>query len=86
MPLKGSGEDATYMPREVIVKLKPGVSPAQMDTIATELGLEMVQPLVLPDTHLMRIIGHESVEEMVNKLNTYDAVDYSEPNFTINIE
>ena len=75
-----------YVPGQVLVKLKPGLEPTVLDIIAQELGLEMIQPLALPRTYLMKIPGDESVESIINKLETYDTVEYGEPNYIIQTE
>ncbi len=75
-----------YVPGQVLVKLKPGVEATVLDTIAGELDLETVQPLSLPGIYLMKIIGDESVESIINKLGTYDTVEYGEPNYIIQPE
>jgi len=77
----GSDDEQTYVPGQVMVKLKPGVDAAALDTIAGELGLETIQPLALPGTYLMKIISAESVESIVKKLETYDTIEYGEPNY-----
>lgn len=71
-----------YAPGEVMVKLKSGVKDESLDALSRELGLELIQPMPLPDTYLMRITSGDTVENMVEMLNTYKVVDYAEPNFT----
>ena len=75
-----------YVPGQVLVKLKPGVAAMVLDTIGGELDLETVQTLSLPGIYLMKIIGDESVESIINKLETYDTVEYGEPNYIIQTE
>ena len=77
----GIAGEQPYVPGQVMVKLKPGVDAAALDTIAGELGLETIQPLALPGTYLMKIISAESVESILKKLETYDTIEYGEPNY-----
>jgi len=84
--LPGSDDAHKYVPGQVLVKLKPGLEPSVLDIIARELGLEMIQPLALPRTYLMKIPGDESVESIVKKLEMYETVEYSEPNYIIQPE
>jgi hypothetical protein len=77
----GSDGEQTYVPGQVMVKLKPGVDATALDTIAAELGLETIEPLALPGTYLMKIISAESVESILKKLETYDTIEYGEPNY-----
>ena len=81
--LPESDDAHKYVPGQVLVKLKPGVAATTLKTIAGELGLETVQPPALPGIYLMKIIGDESVESIIKKLETYDTVEYSEPNYII---
>ena len=84
--LPGSDQAHKYVPGQVLVKLKPEAEATTLNTIAGELGLETIQPLSLPGIYLMKIIGDESVESIVKKLEMYDTVEYSEPNYIIQIE
>ena len=70
------------MPGEVVVKLIDGVEPDVMDALSRELGLELIEPMPIAGTYLMRITSGETVESMVEMLNDYKVVDYAEPNFT----
>jgi len=78
-----SDDAKKFVPGQVLVKLKPGVEATVLDTIAAELGLETLKPLALPGIYLMKIIGDESVESIVKKLEMYDTVEYGEPNYIV---
>lgn len=81
-PPPKAGDGRQYMPGEVVVKLIDGVDPGNIDALSRELGLELIEPMPMAGTYLMRITGGDTVESMVKMLNAYKVVDYAEPNFT----
>ena len=82
----GSGKIQKYVPRQILVKLKPGVDGSALKILSRDLGLVTLRPLNLPGTYLMKIYGNESVDRMIEKLKAYDMVEYSEPNYKMQTE
>ncbi|MBR30871.1 MAG: peptidase S8 [Spirochaetaceae bacterium] len=81
VPFHKVNTQAAYVPGEVIVKYKPGLSEnAQM---ARTNGLGLQSSIRMPRLKAMkaRILTGETVEEAVARLNKDPMVEYAEPNY-----
>ena len=86
-PAAGRSDSAqAFVPGQVLVKLKPGTDTAALAVLQRDLGLETLKPLSLPGVYLMKIKNGASVQAVIQKLNTYDMVEYGEPNYTLTTE
>ncbi len=76
----------SYAPGEVIVKFKPEMDEAQIGEVLTQYKLAKIEALPLPGVYLVKIIGDDSVEEIVHRLSKETAVVYVEPNFVMQMQ
>lgn len=77
------GHQFPYAPDQVLVKFKPAVDAKTIAEIRTELKLETIQKFKSPNLFLMKITDGASVETIINRLKSYDAVKYAEPNYGV---
>ena len=71
-----------FTPGQVLVKFKKGTTQQVVDEIQQELGLETVKVVSQPSLYLMKAKKDVSLEEMVKRLQRFEAVLYAEPNYT----
>lgn len=72
-----------YVPHEVLVKFNPDTDPQTIARIQAELKLETIRQFRSPNLFLMKITHGATVEAIIEKLNTYQAVKYAEPNYVV---
>jgi hypothetical protein len=72
-----------YVAHEVLVKFNPDTDPQTIARIQAELKLETIRQFRSPNLFLMKITHGATVEAIVEKLNTYQAVKYAEPNYAV---
>ena len=68
---------------KILVKFKPEVDARTITEIQKAMKLEMIQKFSSPNLFLMKITDGASVETIIKRLNTYDAVKYAEPNYGV---
>jgi hypothetical protein len=81
----GQGE-RRYAPGEVLVKFRDGTDAGTIARIQREVHLETVRVVSSPNLFLMRIVGQTSVEETVERLQSYGEVVLAEPNYVRRIQ
>lgn len=69
-----------YVPDQVLVKFKPGVSAKGIEEVNLEYGT-VVKKIDLGKIYRMRIPRKATVEEIIEKLKNDPAVEYVEPNY-----
>ena len=74
-------EDKLQAP-EVLVKFKSDASQGAIKNLAKNYQLEMIKVVSRPNLYLFKIVGNQSVNDVVKALNSLDIVEYSEPNYT----
>jgi hypothetical protein len=52
-----------------------------IDSIQEEMKLETIKIISKPNLYLMKILDRSSIEQVIDNLNKYSEVEYSEPNF-----
>ena len=72
-----------YVPHEVLVKFNPDTDAQTIARIQAELKLETIRQFRSPNLFLMKITHGATVEAIIEKLNTYQAVKYAEPNYVV---
>jgi Fervidolysin N-terminal prodomain len=70
-----------YVPGEIIVKFKDGTDDQVIKHIHKELHLETIRLVYKPNLYLMKILDGSSVESVIERLQNYKEVKYSEPNY-----
>jgi hypothetical protein len=87
-PGEGSSteERGEYVPGEVIVKFRTGVSQARIETLLGELKLDVRKSLGLEGTYLLRITDGSAVPDTIERLGALEEVEYAEPNRITRLE
>jgi len=75
-----------YAPGEIIVKFEDDAGDQVIKTIQAELHLEIIKLVYRPNVYLMKILDNSSVESVIERLQNYKEVKYSEPNFIRRID
>ena len=70
-----------YVPGEILVKFKDSTSAQAIKNIQRELHLETIRLVYKPNLYLMKILDGSSVESVIERLQNYEEVKYSEPNY-----
>jgi len=74
------------VPGQVLVKFRDGTDEGAIETIRRELSLESIKISPEPPLHRMKILDGSSVEEVIERLQGFDEVEYSEPNYIIEFQ
>jgi len=77
------GQPRQYVPHEVLVKFNPDTDSQTVARIQAELKLETIRRFRSPNLFLMKITDGATVEAIIKKLKTYQAVKYAEPNYVV---
>jgi hypothetical protein len=72
-----------YIADEVLVKFKPGTDADTIEAIRKALNLVTMRKFSSPNLFLMKITDGSPVEAVIEKLQTYEAVKYAEPNYVV---
>lgn len=75
------GKRKEHAPGEIIVKFKDGTDYQVIKNIQGELHLETIRLVYKPSLYLMKILDGSSVESVIESLQHYKEVKYSEPNY-----
>jgi hypothetical protein len=78
---RSASEAERFVPGQVMVQFTKGTEKQVIERIQQDLGLETVKVLSQPDLYLMKAKNDVSVEEIVKRLQHYEAVSYAEPNY-----
>ena len=70
-----------YVPGEILVRFKDSTSAQAIKNIQRELHLETIRLVYKPNLYLMKILDGSSVESVIERLQNYKEVKYSEPNY-----
>ncbi|MFC1815866.1 hypothetical protein ACFL0M_07970 [Thermodesulfobacteriota bacterium] len=70
-----------YAPEQIIVKFKDDTGDQVIKSIQIELHLEIIKRVYKPNVYLMKILDDSTVESVIERLQKYKEVKYSEPNF-----
>lgn len=85
-PSKGKivvdGLSKGYMPGEVIVKYKPGLSTAQKNTVKAGAGA-IGEKKIFKRTVVLKLKTDQTVEDAINTLKDSGSVEYAEPNYIL---
>lgn len=81
-PGKGQGK---YRSGEILVKFREGTDLKTIEAIQNELHLKTIRLVAQPSLYLMEILDGSPVETMMKRLQEFQEVMYSEPNFIYTI-
>jgi hypothetical protein len=78
-----AGRQQKYVLDEILVKFKPGTRADTIERIRAAFKLKTMRKFSSPNLFLMKITDGSPVEAVIEKLKTYEAVKYAEPNYVI---
>lgn len=70
-----------FIPSEVLVKFKDGISQGRIASILEETRMEVIAEIQRGRLYHVRILDDRSVESAINRLSSYQEVEYAEPNY-----
>ncbi|CAI4030560.1 hypothetical protein DNFV4_00988 [Nitrospira tepida] len=70
-----------FVPQEVLVKFKVGISQEQIAFLLKDNHLEMIAEIQKGRLFHVRILDDRSVESTIKQLTSYQEVEYAEPNY-----
>lgn len=70
-----------YVPGQILVKFKDGTDNQAIKAIQGKLRLETVRLIYKPYLYLMKVLDGSSVVSVIERLQNYEDVKYSEPNY-----
>ena len=80
------GETAEYVPGEVLVKFRDDTQKRTVREISGQLRLKAVPMITGEPIYLMKITNGATVETVIDCLRQYPEVEYSEPNYVVEIQ
>jgi len=83
---KEPGQDARYVPGQVIVKFKPALSALMKRYTLNAYNFRLLSKLANLEAYLVQIPEQATVEQMVCALNQNPNVQYAEPNHLLRID
>lgn len=79
-------KDQNYIPGEVLIKFKEGISEEGIKTIQNKLNLKIISVVPKVNIYRMEIQNCSPVEEVIKSLQGFKEVEYSEPNYVLNFQ
>ncbi|MBL8076180.1 MAG: hypothetical protein JNL29_17595 [Nitrospira sp.] len=70
-----------FVPNEVLVKFKSGVSPERIASILKDNRTTVMTELQPRRLYHLRILDDRSVEATITRLTSYREIEYAEPNY-----
>lgn len=83
---QGKNKKPPFVPGEVLVKFKVGVTKEGIDKIRMTYGLSCIITIESIGVYRFRIPPGSTVEDMVDALNEDSQVEYAEPNYMLRIQ
>lgn len=78
-PMKSPG--SRFLPAEVLVKFKDGISQERITSILKNNRIDVIAEIQRGRLYHVRILDDRSVESAINRLSSYQEVEYAEPNY-----
>ncbi len=82
---RGESTKPPFVPGEVLVKFKVGVTGEVIERIREAYGLSLIKRLGSIGVYRFKIPSGSTVEDTVDALNEDPQVEYAEPNYTVSI-
>jgi hypothetical protein len=82
---QGKRTKPQFVPGEVLVKFKAGVTREEIDATRETYGLSLMNRLKGIGVYRFKIPPGSTVEDMVDTLMKNSQVEYAEPNYTVGI-
>jgi hypothetical protein len=75
-----------YKEGEILVRFRDGIARTEIEELLNRMELTILYSYAIPNLYLVHTPKDESVETILEKLQTYPEVLYSEPNPIISIQ
>jgi hypothetical protein len=75
-----------YIPGEILIKFKDGTDMQSIKTIQKRVGLRTIKVVPKLNIYHMKIQNGCSVEETIKRLQDFFEVEYSEPNYIVDLQ
>lgn len=72
---------AGYVPGELLVKFRPGISEERIDWILNSIGAQAMDSIATIRLYRVRIAEPDKMAEAVAVLQGFSEVEYAEPNY-----
>jgi len=82
---QGKNKKPPFVPGEVLVNFKVGVTREGIDKIRRIYGLSLIKTIESIGVYRFKIPPGSTVEDMVDALNKDPQVEYAEPNYIVSI-
>ena len=82
---QGGQKRQQFVPGEVLVKFKAGLTREEIDGIRKAYGLSLMKRIESIGVYRFKIPPGSTVEDMVDALKKDPHVEYAEPNYTVSI-
>ena len=76
-------EKKNYVPGQILVNFKDGTDEQAIETIQRELSLKTIRIVHAPNLYLMKILNGSSVDTIMERLQDFPEVAFSEPNYIV---
>ena len=76
-------EKKNYVPGEILIRFRAGTDEQAIETIQRKLHLTTIKIVSRPNLYLMKILDGSSVEKIMERLQDFQKVKYSEPNHIV---
>jgi hypothetical protein len=71
-----------YNSKEILIKFKTNINPAEIDSLVKEIGLEKIKDIPRIEVTLYKILSELSVDEIIKKYGTNPHIEFIEPNYS----
>lgn len=78
-------QDGNHKAGEILVKFGSSVAEERIKEILTELHLEKIRLVSPPSLYLLRIPPGSSVQDVIERIERFEEVEYAEPNYILKI-
>ncbi|MCL0030411.1 hypothetical protein M1M93_01780, partial [Thermodesulfovibrionales bacterium] len=78
-------EELRYMPGEVLVRFKEEATDEEKTVVIEELGLEIIERVLLTDIYRLKLPAGATVSAAVEKLKQHAKVKHAQPNYIYRI-
>ena len=72
-----------YVPNQVLVKFKDGVSEERVTEIHNAVGTKIQDKILFGKIHLVLIVNGASVEDTIKEYAKFAEVEFAEPNYIV---
>ncbi len=76
-------EKKNYVPGEILIKFRKETDEQAIETIQRKLHLTTIKIVSRPNLYLMKILDGSTVGEIMERVQDFQEIAYSEPNYIV---